>query len=131
MQNSSERKPIHHDLKCHLEFFGKVNCGNKSFEVRKNDRDFRTGDTFQLRAFDKVTKEYTGQKSKIFKITYVLDLDKYLGMSASAYVVFSWRDVPPERKFTQSRLTDAEAYEQCIQKGDTLDPRRYEDGYDG
>lgn len=39
-------EPITHDLKIYPEFFSAVCTGVKRAELRKNDRDYRVGDTF-------------------------------------------------------------------------------------
>lgn len=41
-----------HQLKCWPEFFDAVASGQKTFEVRKNDRGYQAGDTLILRAYD-------------------------------------------------------------------------------
>lgn len=37
-----------HELKIDPEYFDSVVCGDKTSEVRRNDRDFRVGDAIQL-----------------------------------------------------------------------------------
>lgn len=56
----AERGPIVHDLKCWPEYFAAVRDGFKPFEVRKNDRDFRVGDTLRLWEFDPKLGIHTG-----------------------------------------------------------------------
>lgn len=41
-----------HELKILPEYYEEVKCGNKNFELRKNDRDYMEGDTIRLRAWD-------------------------------------------------------------------------------
>lgn len=45
----SEYRGIVHELKCESMFFADVVSGVKTFEVRKNDRDFRQGQRILLR----------------------------------------------------------------------------------
>lgn len=44
-----------HELKCRPEYFNRVCIGQKTFEVRKNDRNFQVGDVLIL-------KEYSPEK---------------------------------------------------------------------
>lgn len=64
-----------HELKILPQYFKEVVNGNKTFEVRKNDRSFKKGDLLVLQEFD--GKEYTGLETRK-EITYVLDDSKYL-----------------------------------------------------
>ncbi|EJW20042.1 ASCH/PUA domain-containing protein [Paenibacillus alvei] len=66
-----------HDLKILPEYFSEVVEGNKKFEVRKNDRGYRTGDVLVLREWDSLKEEYTGE---VFwcKVTYILKDSPYL-----------------------------------------------------
>ena len=73
-----------HYLKIWPEHFNNVKNGNKTFEIRKNDRAFQKGDFVRLKEFDpKVKKdiegfaidgEYTG-RSLDFKIGDVYPID--------------------------------------------------------
>ena len=67
------RARIHH-LKTVQPYFDDVISGKKTFEVRRNDRDFKVGDILVLfECVDgKKTGAYTGQK-----ITYILDNKEY------------------------------------------------------
>lgn len=61
-----------HTLKTWTEFYQAVICGNKTFEVRKNDRNFQIGDVLNL--IEVLPDEKfitTGNQSK-FVITYIL-----------------------------------------------------------
>jgi hypothetical protein len=53
---------VHH-LKTIPVFFSKVIKKQKPCEIRKNDRNFRVGDTLSLHEFDPDTVGYTGQKA--------------------------------------------------------------------
>lgn len=65
----------HHDLKIWPTYYKPVFDGSKTFEVRKNDRDFQQGDTVMLREFDPVTSAYTRSPEMLFRIGYVLPID--------------------------------------------------------
>jgi|GEM_PF-2204631 len=55
-----EREPICHELKTHPPYFAEVVKGNKTFELRKNDRDFRVGDKLRLCEYEPTEQRYTG-----------------------------------------------------------------------
>ena len=58
-----------HELKCWPEYFEQILTGYKTFEVRKNDRDYKVGDELFLREWDYLKMEYTGRELKML-ITY-------------------------------------------------------------
>jgi len=58
-----------HRLKILPKYFKEVENGNKTFEIRKNDRGFKVGEILQLLEYD--GKEYTG-KVCTREITYIL-----------------------------------------------------------
>lgn len=60
---------INHQLKILPKYFKEVAKGNKTFEVRKDDRKFKIGDCLVLREFE--NGEYTGQYVSKY-ITYIL-----------------------------------------------------------
>ena len=60
-----------HELKTWIEYFQLMISGKKSFDLRKNDRDFRVGHELLLKEYDKDSNKYTGRKL-YFRITYVL-----------------------------------------------------------
>ena len=66
-----------HDLKIDPEYFNDVITGEKRFEVRKNDRDYKKGDLLNLQEYDREKKEYTGRKTLI-PVRYILDNQEYL-----------------------------------------------------
>lgn len=80
-----EIKIKNHDLKILPLYFEDVCYGNKTFELRKNDRDYKVGDTIRLREYTPselieytpFASEYTGRECNR-TITYILrDCEKY------------------------------------------------------
>lgn len=74
-----------HALKTWPEYFKEVEAGNKPFEVRKNDRNFQSGDTVILQEYDPATKKYTG-KEATKTIGYIFNNPK---MMKRNFVAFS------------------------------------------
>ena len=60
-----------HELKVWSEFFGALLSGEKTFELRRDDRGFHAGDVLWLREWNERTKEYTGRDLRR-KVTYLL-----------------------------------------------------------
>lgn len=61
-----------HDLKSWPEFFAPILSGEKSFELRKNDRKFAVGDRIRLQEYEPDTKTYTGRECWR-DVVYILD----------------------------------------------------------
>lgn len=53
-----------HHLKCWPEFFQVSWVGAKSFEIRKDDRNFKIYDEIILEEYDPKEKEFTGRTLK-------------------------------------------------------------------
>lgn len=62
-----------HCIKCEKEFFNDVAEGNKSFEIRKNGRDYQPGDDIVLREYDKELAELTGREIRVSIIYFLAD----------------------------------------------------------
>lgn len=60
-----------HKLKTWKPYFNEVRKGNKTFEVRKNDRDFKNGDLLCLEEYIPEGDYYTGEQLWC-KVTYIL-----------------------------------------------------------
>lgn len=60
-----------HILKIEEEYFEEVACGDKTFELRKNDRDYQVGDVIHF--VDTDGNEIYWKINNIFQITYVLE----------------------------------------------------------
>jgi ParB family chromosome partitioning protein len=77
----------HHYLKTETEYFQAVERGEKKFELRKNDRDFKKYDMLILEETVKGVK--TGRKLAPVEIQYVLkDCLKY-GL-CDGYCILNW-----------------------------------------
>lgn len=59
-----------HGLKCYKNYFEDITSGRKSFEVRKNDRDYREGDYLALNEVD-ANGIHTGRSCMIY-VEYIL-----------------------------------------------------------
>lgn len=60
-----------HALKCHPPYFDQVEKGAKTFELRKEDRPFKEGDTILLQEYNPEKEEYTGKEISM-TIGYIL-----------------------------------------------------------
>jgi hypothetical protein len=70
-----------HNIKIESQYFERVLDGTKTFEIRKNDRGYQSGDTVNLIEVDSIG--VTGREAT-FKIGFVTDF-----MQDNGYVVFS------------------------------------------
>jgi hypothetical protein len=57
-----------HQLKIWPHYFQDVEVGQKAFEIRRNDRDFRPSDALILNEYDPISKEYSGRSIRVFVI---------------------------------------------------------------
>lgn len=75
-----------HDLKTWPAFFADVLSGHKTFEVRRNDRDYRAGDLLRLREWSPDTQAYTGRET-VRRVTYTLDSSRHEGVAPGHVVM--------------------------------------------
>lgn len=73
-----------HELKTYPHYFQQSIDGNKTFEIRLNDRGFQVGDIVVLKEWDNI--KFSGREKRGV-IKYILD-DKFIGL-AKGYVAFS------------------------------------------
>lgn len=71
-----------HELKIYPKYYEGVISGQKTFEVRKNDRKFQVGDILVLKEWDNI--KYSGREIRV-RVTYLID-DKFIGIMPG-YVV--------------------------------------------
>jgi hypothetical protein len=72
-----------HELKILPAFFEQVLNGNKPFEIRENDRDFKLHDVLLLREIEPARSvheevKYTG-RMKAVRVTYITDFQQKPG----------------------------------------------------
>ena len=64
-----------HELKIKSEYYIDVRNGQKTFELRKNDRDYEEGDLITFNCIDSANNPKDGA---LYKITYILkDVPQY------------------------------------------------------
>ena len=61
-----------HELKIWPEYFEAIRVGNKTFEIRENDRDFKEGDVLLLKEYIPVMNEYTERSMKVV-VKYIME----------------------------------------------------------
>lgn len=76
---------VTHELKIWPEYFEEIRLETKKFEIRKDDRAFRTGDILYLREYLPHTRQYTGREIKA-RVDYILR--EYVGLT-EGYVAMS------------------------------------------
>lgn len=74
-----------HELKIKEEYYRELEAGNKTFEIRKNDRDFQVGDYINFKI---VRGTLVFETYPLFKITYVLKNVSEYGLE-NGYAILS------------------------------------------
>lgn len=92
-----------HELKISPEYFMDVVSGKKTFEIRKNDRDFKVGDYAKLNEYD-AENGYTGE-SMTFEITYVMTDAEYV---KEGFAVLGIRRCSPFRHIVEAMQNQQE-----------------------
>ena len=77
-----------HHLKILAEYFDSIACGDKTFEIRKNDRGFQKGDIVYLHEIKSGFGDFETGRSIIAQLGYVTNFEQKDG-----YCVFSLLDV--------------------------------------
>lgn len=90
-----------HDVKLLPPFFDAVLSGQKTFEIRLNDRDYQEGDLLYLREYSKRDSKYTGRVLSA-EIGFVYKGFEY-GLK-EGYCVFSLLKVQEETEHADSVL---------------------------
>jgi hypothetical protein len=82
-EEAMEETSVEHDIKIDSEYFGVVINGRKTFEIRKDDRDYKVADVVRMREVN-AQGILTG-RSAIVQITYITDYAQREG-----YVVWAF-----------------------------------------
>ncbi len=82
-----------HELKTWPKYFAAVRSGQKRFEIRRNDREFKVGDILVLREFDPESETYTGQAEER-QVTFLLSEEDYGGV-IHGFVAIGFGEVAP------------------------------------
>jgi hypothetical protein len=85
---TKEEYKMEHCLKTINPYFNDVKSGNKTFEIRKNDRDFKVGDLLLLQEYHR--GEFTGEAFWRV-ITYVLSDAEQFGLK-DGYVILGIKE---------------------------------------
>ncbi|VXC03894.1 hypothetical protein EXIGUO8H_430005 [Exiguobacterium sp. 8H] len=85
-----------HELKIWPEYFDMVDAGRKTFEIRRDDRGYQSGDILYLREYDPVEQAYTG-RALCRRVTYMTAYAQRGG-----YVVMALGDVVPGKAAEQT-----------------------------
>lgn len=77
-----------HELKTWPIYFNQIKSGNKTFEVRKNDRDFMEGDRLILKEWDNNSKGYVYSNPIICDVTSIIYSFDHFGLK-NKYCIMS------------------------------------------
>jgi hypothetical protein len=92
-----------HELKTWPEYFEEIWNGKKKFELRENDRDFKTGDIILLREYCQKTNTYWGRMIRCV-VQYVLSdfpgIEKGYAILSLGNMMFSGQTINNEMTLT-------------------------------
>ncbi len=89
-----------HELKTWPQQFAAVNAGIKRWELRRNDRDFETGDLLYLREYNNESDEYTGHHVLAEVLSVMHDFDVPEGLPSGFVIMdIDLRRLVPSAEF--------------------------------
>ena len=75
--------PKVHHVKSWPQYFVRIKEGQRTHDLRRNDRDFQVGDTMVLAEFDPQAQNYTGQTCEV-EITSMTSMSQPCAVSSEA-----------------------------------------------
>lgn len=96
-----------HELKTIQPYFNAVYNGTKTFELRKNDRDYKVGDILNLREYDDIVREYR-DRSISKRVNYILEGGQF-GLQ-KGFVILGLTDLVTVVKFQAYDRLHSETY---------------------
>ncbi len=82
-----------HEVKILTQFYNRVFTEQKTFEIRKNDRDYQVGDILLMREFDPEKREYINHSQPISaRIVYMSAFEQKEG-----FVVLGIKYIPEDQ----------------------------------
>ena len=118
-----------HILKIKEEYYKEVEAGNKTFELRKNDRDYQVNDTIVFNVIKENDSVY--RSNKIYRITYILkDVAEY-GLDKEYCVLAIQLCGIKEKEEEAECIYQFNSYEECAKTiGKALDLPYTAEAYD-
>jgi hypothetical protein len=71
-----------HAVKSWPQFFRTISSGERTHELRKNDRNYKIGDYLDLQEYDPEKQLYTGRTLKVF-VTSITSLEEPCAVSGA------------------------------------------------
>jgi len=94
-----------HYLKTHQEMYLETELGNKLFEIRKNDRDFRVRDYLCLQETREINGEYT-ENEMVVSVSFILANDRAVRYGLQeGYCAMSLVKLLPQTQVTIKKQT--------------------------
>lgn len=94
------RASVVHSMKSWTHLYQAIASGQKTHDLRKNDREYVIGDIIELKEFDFVKGEYTGDTCLV-EITYITSSETPCAFSSSVlengYSILSVKLVGPSQ----------------------------------
>lgn len=112
----ADRDPIEHEVKCWPGPFAEVRARRKPWELRKNDRDYRTDDYLTQREWSPDAEDYTGEVER-HRIGWMLEGPAF-GLPAG-YVIFTLDEVcaAAAHQAHDREAGDLDLYDEKVQAG--------------